>query len=166
MHSSARAGRLAGPASRPLRRLPLVGRLWRLGENSAFAELAALLLEQEIPLPNALRLAADASADDSLRREAYRVQSLVEIGADVEGTGFPPLIHWALSAPTSSKTRVDSLRRAATIYRDEFHRRAESLRLWLPLILTAAIGGAATAALALFVLGPMYLLLARLAAAA
>ena len=47
---------------------------------AAFAEVLALLVEQQTPLDEALRLAADASGDESLRVAAGRVAAAVARG--------------------------------------------------------------------------------------
>jgi general secretion pathway protein F len=48
--------------------IPILGTMWRLGSWSQFSYLMALLLENGVPLPDALRLTSDAVQDDRLAR--------------------------------------------------------------------------------------------------
>jgi type II secretory pathway component PulF len=48
--------------------IPILGTMWRLGSMSQFSYLMALLLENGVPLPDALRLTSDAVHDDRLAR--------------------------------------------------------------------------------------------------
>ena len=48
--------------------IPILGTMWRLGSWSQFSYLLALLLENGVPLPDALRLTSDAVHDDRLAR--------------------------------------------------------------------------------------------------
>ncbi len=59
-------------------RLPLIGRLWRFTVLSQFSRLAALLVRNAVPLPDALHLSAAATGDPELRRSMGQVvQSLL-----------------------------------------------------------------------------------------
>ena len=60
-----------GPA-RPLAWIPGVGAICRRFQLANFSDLLALLVEHEVPLPEGLRLTADATGDERLRRSARR----------------------------------------------------------------------------------------------
>ena len=101
--------------------VPLMGPLWRLGRLVQFARLMGVLLEQEVPLPEALRLTAaglrDADLAEGCRRAAVEVESgrpLAECLAS--GRQFPPsmipLIEWGQRAPAMA----DAFRAAAEMF--------------------------------------------------
>lgn len=54
-------------------RLPLVGRLWHFTVLSQFSRLAALLVRNSVPLPDALQMSAAATGDPELRRSIGQV---------------------------------------------------------------------------------------------
>lgn len=60
--------------------VPLVGRLRRYSRLERFSRLAALLIEQKRPLPDALRWAGDASGSPHLREVSRRLAGGVERG--------------------------------------------------------------------------------------
>ncbi len=72
-------------ARRPTRWLlnnaPLVGALWRLSGRAEWAELMRILLESQVPLPEALRLSAAAIRDADLAAAVGRAAARVESGA-------------------------------------------------------------------------------------
>jgi len=94
---------------RPVRRslasrLPLLGTVWRSTSLAEFCHLLALLLESDLPLPEALRLTGegvqDADLDVSCRLMAREVESGRSLSrAMAERRPFPlglaRLLHWA-----------------------------------------------------------------------
>ena len=63
-------------------RLPWTHKLMRLGRLAIFTDVLSLLLEQEIPLPESLRLAGEASGDEPLHREAVLIAESLERGEE------------------------------------------------------------------------------------
>ncbi len=85
-------------------RLPLIGRVWRATSLAEFCHLLALLLESQLPLPEALRLTGegvqDSDVDASCRLMANQVESgrlLSQAMAKVRlfPVGLPRLVRWA-----------------------------------------------------------------------
>lgn len=106
------AGPTAAWGPQVLYRFPLIGPLWRFGRLVQFARLMSVLLQQEVPLPEALRLTAaglrDAYLADGCRRAADGVESgrpLAECMASMRQ--FPPamipLVDWGQKAPAMSE---------------------------------------------------------------
>jgi type II secretory pathway component PulF len=85
-------------------RIPLVGGVWRWTSLAEFFHLLALLLEGEVPMPEALRLAGDGVGDRSLKRAGEHVARSVESGRSLADSmesdrrfprGFILLLRWA-----------------------------------------------------------------------
>lgn len=83
--------------------LPIVGGVWRWTGLADFCHWLALLIEQGLPMPEALRLAGQAAQDSSVRGGADQLAAEVEEGrsladAVAEGGALPPrlarLIRW------------------------------------------------------------------------
>jgi type II secretory pathway component PulF len=73
--------------------------------------------------------------------------------------GFPPLVAWLLTSGCPAPALADSLRSTAEAYRRRATQLDDWLRLYLPLVLTIAIGGGAVVIYALSMLGPWFKLL-------
>jgi general secretion pathway protein F len=150
----------------------LFGRAWpanqlrRCSGLAAFADLLALMLQHEVPLDRALRLAGEASGDAQLRVSARQLADASRRGAvDSAGTpaGFPPLIGWLLASGNAQPALAASLRHTAEAYRRRAERLDDWLRLYLPIGLTLAIGGTVVVFYALSVFVPWYGLLDQFA---
>ncbi|MBI3466105.1 MAG: type II secretion system F family protein [Planctomycetes bacterium] len=111
---------LLGPAARQrfLYRMPLMGPLWRCSRQAQFARLLAMLVESELPLPAALRLAGGgvrdaevADAAQELAREVEGGRSLAE--SETRRTRFPGGLAHSLQWGEGSQSLAESLRTAA-----------------------------------------------------
>jgi type II secretory pathway component PulF len=121
--------------------------------------LLALLLENGVTLPEALTLAGEASGDPNLVHETTTLADALRRGEPVHeatarsGPAITPLVRWAISAGPSQGPLAEILRGIASTYRTRARIRSERLRVFLPIVLTFAIGAGATLlyGLALFV---------------
>ncbi len=91
-----------------LYRIPVLGTLWRWNGLVEFARLMALLLDQQIALPDALRLTAEGVASVELKRACRRAAERVEAGqSPAEALGgqwavppsLRPLLAWGQRLP-------------------------------------------------------------------
>jgi general secretion pathway protein F len=151
-----------------LARVSPIARMLRLGRIATFADTLALLVENNIPLPQGIRLAADASGDRRLRPACETLSEELERGAtaasdalseskiDLSKLGLPPLLRLQLTGDANRAGLADSLRTTAEAYRRRAIRLDDWLRLYLPLVLLVGIGGTSVALYALSVLGPWY----------
>jgi type II secretory pathway component PulF len=101
------AGRLflTPPIRRALAgRLPLIGRVWRYTSLAEFCHLLALLLESQLPLPEALRLTGEGVQDSDIDASCRVMASQVESGRSLSRAmekvwlfpaGLPRLVRWA-----------------------------------------------------------------------
>ncbi len=113
----------AGPAwlAELLQAMPLVGPLLRLGRWTRFSRLMSVLLEYQVPLPEALRLTAAGLGNGYLGRACRRVAAEVEAGRPLaesmqQRPQFPasiiPLLEWGQRTPALA----EAFRAAAEMY--------------------------------------------------
>ena len=149
-------------------RLPWTHKLLRLGRLAIFTDVLSLLLEQEIPLPESLRLAGEASGDEPLHREAVLIAESLERGEegnsiDESQAVIPTLLRWQLMAQKPTPQLVKSLRTTSYSQQRRANQLADLLAQQLPVILTIGVGGGATLLYAMAVMGPWYSLLTSIA---
>ncbi len=142
-------------------------RMRNLGQLATFSEVLALLIEHEVPLPEALPLAANACADRALARDAASLAECLAAG----GTGaslpdrfttVPALIRWSLVGSASPLRLAESLRTASRGFREQAVEIQGRLNFLLPLLLVAVVGGSALLTFAVVSLAPWYILLSEL----
>lgn len=101
-----------------LHRIPMIGPLLRWSHAAQFARLMGLLLDQRVPLPEALRLTSDGLNDADLAWGCRRVADDIEKGRTLYQRmaamrQFPrsmiPIVEWGQRAPALP----DSFRAAA-----------------------------------------------------
>lgn len=141
-----RSGRLAA-------RLPLSGSIIQSGQAAAFAEILGLLVEQDVPLADALVLAADVTGNRRIVRTARQVADTINAGgapptAD-QLAGFPPLVAWLAYSGGGQQTFVRLARHVADTYRRKVTQQSLWLREYLPLWLVVFVGGSLVALLAI-----------------
>jgi len=146
---------------------PGFGRLVQDGRLATFSEVLALLVRQQVPLDEALTLAADASNDRGLQSAARSmVENLRRGGAAVSGDAtdglLPPLVAWLLTAGASTERLSETLSLTAATYRQRAERTVNWALVYLPILLTAVVGGTATLIQALSVFLPLTRLWFRL----
>ena len=121
-----------GPADRAqlLHRTPLIGPLARDSALAQFCPVLAMMIESEIPLPEAIRLAGDSSPDAAMREaaqamadDASRGRSLAEAARDRPPfpRGFDQFLAWA----EPNRGLVDALRLSAETFEARARARAE-----------------------------------------
>lgn len=149
----------SGPA-RLLTWFPGVGTIGRRFQLANFADLLALLVEHDVPLPEGLQLSSDAVGDEALRHSVRLFANSVGQGnAAARGPlarcGLPPFLHWVLTSQAQGSGLARLLRHAGSVYR----RRATNLANWFKLIFPIAavlvIGGSVTALYAATLFGPL-----------
>jgi type IV pilus assembly protein PilC len=146
--------------------IPVVGPLWRFSRLARCARLMALLLRQEVPLPDALRLSAAGLPDAYLASGCRRVADEVETGRSlVEGLAskrqFPPsmipLIDWGERTPALA----DSFRAAAEMFQGRVQTQGVFLdAVLLPITLLVVVMFVASLAVALLM--PLFSLIEQL----
>jgi type II secretory pathway component PulF len=137
-------------------RVPVIGPLWRWGRLAEFSRLMGLLLDQEVPLPKALRLTAQGLGDPYLAQGCQRLAHLVESGGSPAESlpqvrQFPaslrPVVQWGqqvLALPAA-------FRAAAEMYNGRAYVQATFLEMiTLPLVLVIVLASVLFLAIGLF----------------
>ena len=139
--------RSAQPAAhaRWLRCIPGLHRLVGYSCAATFCEVLALLIENDVPLPEALPLAGATSGDAKLQADARLLADKIRAGERVAAGDrtlhrIPALIRWMLSAGETQGRSVAAIRSAA----DDYHHRARHLLEWLqlgvPIVMMLLVG--------------------------
>lgn len=143
-------------------------RVIMLNRYGYFGEILALLIEQRIPAPQALRLASKATGDRNLYHSSAEFAAALERGEVASYvSGMPPLLRWlihgaAVAGIPSQEVLVRGLRRLAENYRDQARRQADFMGIYVPAIATILIGGGVTIFYAAVVFVPLGDLLYRM----
>ena len=132
-----------------------------------FCDLLAMLLDHQVPLPEASLLAAEAAGDGALRRVASRISDGVRAGhslADCLAVGreLPPFVSWMLICGERQGTLIATLRQVSDVMRQRAASDSDWLRIMLPAVLIVGVGGTAVLTYALAVFAPMSQLLRAL----
>lgn len=144
--------------------LPGVSRVTADQRYASLAELLALLVEHEVPLPEALRLAARASGDLKLTSAAQQMASAAEQGRPLTQDAhaarrFPPFLHWALTSPNEAGGLARALRLAAKTYRHRAQRATKRLGVVMPMLTCVVLAGGVTLLYCLSVFVPLFRLI-------
>jgi general secretion pathway protein F len=144
--------------------LPLLGHVLHVGRAATFAEILALLVEQRVPLDEAITLSAAASGDPALQRAGTSLAERLRRGdtSSAIPEGIPPLLGWLIATPIGPERLASSLKRLAGGYRRRVANWGLWLGLYMPIFLSAGIGGLIVLFYALSVLAPFYNLLVEL----
>jgi general secretion pathway protein F len=149
---------------------PSIGQVLRDGRLATFAEVLSLLVRQQVPLDEALVLAADASGARGLPEAAREAAQRLRSGARLDGpqtlsAQLPPLVGWLIASGGQHPGFTETLASTAETYRRRAARTVAWTAVYLPVVVTAVVGGAATLVQVLTVFGPITRLLYRLAEA-
>lgn len=133
----------AGGISRVLVWVPGMSRFLRLYRTASFTSLLALLLKHEVPLPDAVTLAADASGDRALRRTATQFSAAVIQGhkPDLAPGVLPPFVCWLLCRGTDLGVLCEQLEKASEMYARRAELQADWIRFGFPALAAAGLGG-------------------------
>jgi len=139
--------------------LPWLGRMLRWHRIVTFSEVLALLIENGVPLAESVVLSAEATGDRRMIRAAKEIAEALERGQSLAYRGvlrreFPPLLHWLMLTGQSRGALLPALRHAAETYERRARHQADVARVFVPVLLTAAIGGTVTLCYALMLFVP------------
>ena len=128
-------------------RLPVIGSLWHWSALADCARMLALLLRAEIPLPQALGMAATATRNGEVAAGCWDISRQVQGGhamADVveRSTAFPrtlaPLVRWG----ESHSALPEALAAAAEMFEGRVRVQLGFIRTFLPPVLMLLVAGA------------------------
>jgi type II secretory pathway component PulF len=138
--------------------------LIRSARLAAFAELLAILVDHQMPLPEAFRLAGEASSDPVMAAAARQVEEDLgqgmPLGAILRSRRLVPgLIAWMTALGEQRGTLGPTLHQVAGIYRRQAETRAVLMRTVLPPFIIIGTAGVLVALFAFTLILPMYRLL-------
>ncbi len=156
-----------GPAGRWLRWIPVVGRVVQNARAASLAEILAVLVESDVPLHEAVVLAAECTGDRRLRAASIKLSESLKQGgmSNVDWKTlepFPPLLAWLVSCGSSQQAFVATARHLAGTCRRQIARDSQWLRDYLPMWLTVAVGSLVVAGYALTIFLPFSALMEML----
>ncbi len=145
--------------------IPVLGTIVRDDRHAQFSHLMALLLEEEVPLPEALRLTSVALQGTMLARQCRTAAALVEDGAPLDQAlmeaRFPESLTAFVAWGQQKTGLVDAFRAAAEAFEARANSQGVLLNMvLLPLIYLVVVTFAAIAAIALFM--PLIALISNL----
>ncbi len=125
-----------------------------------FCDLFAVLVEHQVPLPDAAQLAAEATGDARFVQAANQVVGDLRRGESLATSlgrhpALPPLLKWMVGSAQGVGAIAAALRQAACIYRRRALYQAEWFKLIAPLVLVVVLGGGVLLAYALTLFLPL-----------
>jgi type II secretory pathway component PulF len=126
--------------------IPIAGTLIRSARLGAFTQLLAILVDHEVPLPEAIRLAGEASSDPLMAAGIQRIQQDlsegVPLGKALRGHGLvPEWVAWMTGLGERRGTLAKTLHQIGEMYRRQVEMRAALLRSVLPPFLIVCTAG-------------------------
>src|SRR5262249_14807832 len=125
-----------------------------------------LLIENRVPMDQALELAGEATGDARLNREAAAWAAGIRRGdprPPADCPALPPLVRWLIAGSQQNGVLLPALRHAAADYQRRAQDQAAMTRVLLPVFVTCCIAGLIVAGYAIVLLGPYFYLLRSLA---
>ena len=142
-----------------LRYLPGVRRLLHDSSAATFCEVLALLIENNVPLDEALSLAGATTGDRQLQATADKLARQIKDGQGIKSTDgtlqrIPPLVRWLISSGSDKGRTVAAIHTAASDYRQRAKHLVEWMQISVPILLVVFVGGGIAILFTLTVFGP------------
>jgi type II secretory pathway component PulF len=124
--------------------IPLAGTLIRSARLAAFTDLLGILVDKAVPLPEAMRLAGEASSDPLLVSAVDDIEKQLREGRPLgktlwEQLHMPELVVWMITFGQERGTLAAALHQVAELYRRQAEARATLLRTILPPLLIVVL---------------------------
>jgi general secretion pathway protein F len=141
--------------------------LWN-SKAASYSEVLALLVDQRVPLNEAIPLAAAATGDRGLQKAANQLAEVISRGESPRDGArnlreFPALLRWLLATSEQQPSMVSALRHASDTYRRRALHQASLMRVLLPRILLVVVGAASALFYVLALMVPMATLMRNIA---
>jgi type II secretory pathway component PulF len=126
--------------------LPTAGYVRRLSQIAVFAETLSLLIDQDVPLDEAVSLAGRSLGKCRLRDVAVSMSERLQRGErilsiDEVPPELPALLGWLIMSGQSTYQLKKATRKAADNYRVRSIYLASWMAVYIPVLLSVAIGG-------------------------
>jgi general secretion pathway protein F len=160
-YRSNRAARLGTSGSHWL---PSIGAVRAAGRMATFSEILAMLVENHVPLQEALTLAAGSAGGKSVQKAAATLSDALRRGelSIAPPPGLPPLLSWLILSSPRQSDLVRAMRHNSMIFRRKAIRMSVFLGTYLPIFLSAFIGGVIALYYAVHTMAPLYYLMYQL----
>jgi type IV pilus assembly protein PilC len=127
-------------------KIPLVGTLVRSARLAAFTDLLGLLVDHGLPLPEAFRLAGEASSDPYMATGARQIEHALAQGQPLgvalgRSTMVPEVVSWMIGLGEKRGSLASTLHQVAEMYRRQVEMRANLLKSILPPFLIILVAG-------------------------
>lgn len=154
----------------PWRWFPGIARILENFHRASFAHILGVLIEQQVPLPDALQLAGEATGNSRLARASRKLAESVRGGRSLSDAlaepvalrNLPSFLRWMLSVGARQSSLDSSLKQLTEVYRRRALFQAEWIRIVLPVTAVIVVGGSVTLAYALTLFIPLTQMLADL----
>ena len=128
-----------------LHRMPGLGTVVRSLALSRFSLLTSTLLDNSVPLPEALELGGDATGDAAVRADAHELARLIREGEPVnpedwKRRSFRPGLIATLRSPLSGEAMIRSLQATAEVYAARVRTGLLFLGTFLPPVVLTLLG--------------------------
>ena len=147
--------------SGPLAAFPWVGRIVANYRAANFITLLAHLVDHDVPLDQAVRLAGDAAGSPRFRRSVADYADRLAAGSTAHNLwngslgDFPPLVAWMIGSGQRQGSLASGLRHLATAYKRKGDRQAEAFRIIFPGLLILVVGTGAVLSYGLLLFVPL-----------
>ncbi len=144
--------------------LPVFGVLVRSARLAAFTDLLAILIENQMPLPEAFELAAEAGADPILKSGANKIAEKLRQGSSLaialkEYKILPEVVSWMAGMGELKGNLPQTLKQAAQMYSRQVAVRSSMVQSVFPPLLVVLCAGFITSVFVFAVFLPLINLL-------
>lgn len=150
--------------ARILYSLPVFGVLIRSARLAAFTDLLAILVENQMPLPEAFELAAEAGSDPILKDGANKIAGKLRQGASLsvalkECRILPEVVSWMAGLGELKGNLPQALKQAAQMYSRQVAMRSSMVQSVFPPLIIVVCAGLITSVFVFAVFFPLIKLL-------
>lgn len=136
-------------------------------DNATFLKIMALLVEHETPLHEALVLAGYSTGSRKIIRDSTEIAQRLQNGDSLKeslkpASRLPQFLRWMLRSGEENGKLNETLKLAADVYEKRASRRAELLKVVLPVVLTVFVAGSVTLLYGVILFAPISELYDRL----
>ncbi|MGZ0169691.1 MAG: type II secretion system F family protein [Planctomycetales bacterium] len=136
-------------------------------DYATFLQIFSLLIRHETPLHEAVVLAGHSTGNRGLILDSTKIAERLQFGDSLEealkdATRLPKFLRWMLRSGAENGKLSETLSLAADVYQKRASRRAELLRVVLPIVLTVFIAGGVTLLYGVILFAPISELYQRL----
>ncbi len=147
--------------------IPGYGQLIRMGKLANFTNVLSLLFRHDVPLPQALPLAADAVGDAELMSDAHKLSERLAAGSNRldevdQQRGIPAILAWLLVAARTQSQLVSVTEKLSDQYREAAEDYAYRLTTVVPVVMSVGLAAAICLVYALSFSVPWYYIMLQL----